>query len=827
MGIVNAVKRLTSGLLNIVIWGLALFLAVLVGYRVLTLPKTGGELPIKGIAADTSITRDEYGIPHIRAANIPDAYFALGFVHGQDRQWQLEMHRRIGRGALAQVLGAPALPTDKFLRTLGVHRNAGLIYAALDEPTKVLVSAYAKGINAAIALTRENPVLLSPEFFILGTRPVLWEPEDVIAWQTMMAWDLSANMQSEILRFELAAQLPTEKLAQLLDTDPPQKLPDLASLYGALIQAPVKAALGVPTEVSPVVGFLNAIPLGGVEGIGSNSWVLNGSRTKSGKPLLANDPHLALAAPALWYLAHLSAPGLEVIGGSVPGLPYIVAGRTDKTAWSLTTSSIDVQDLYLERFTAGQGNTVDTSSGPQALELREELIEVEGADAVKITVRTGSHGPLISDVHEPLAQMLRLGKLDKSYAMALKWAALTPQDTTVRAGFKINRAKDWLEFQEALRDFQYPAQNIGYADTQGLTALVVAGRTPKRRSDNPLLGLAPALGWEAKYEWEGQVPFEQMPQIDKTPNGAIVNANDKMIDKNYPHYLGAEWALPYRSQRISQLLAATPKHEVQGLQSIQLDVSSLAVKELLPVLLGTKPTTSTAADALALLAKWDGNMLANKPEPAIMSAWIDYLRKDVLADEVGPLTLQRVEQARTRYRVLANALTKPEFASWCDDVSTKALETCGQQQAKSLDSALAYLSQRYGSSMAQWEYGKVNMAISEHRPFGKHPALSKIFDIRTPVGGDTYSINVAKNDPWNAAEPMAPRWGASYRAVYDLADVNKSRYIQSTGQSGHRFSPHYSDLSGKWVVNDGILMLTDRAAIDKAAQAMLMLKPKQ
>ncbi len=804
---------------NVALWVFTVLLAVFIAYRVTTLPKTGGEMPLPGLRADTSITRDSYGVPHIRAASHSDAVFTLGFVHGQDRLWQLEMHRRIARAELAEILGAPALPTDKFLRTLGVLRNAEAIFANLDAETQALVQAYADGINAAILLTKENPVLLSPEFLALNTRPGTWTAKEVIAWQTMMAWELSGNMPRELLRFDLASRMSAQKLSQLLPTEPYQALPDLAAFY-----SPLRSGAAGASKSIDVAGFLASIPGSAKEGIGSNQWVVSGQRTQSGKPLLANDPHLALTAPALWYLAHLSAPGLEVIGGTVPGLPYVLAGRSDVHAWGLTSNAMDTQDVYLERLIPGQEDSYDSGQGPKKFEIREEIIRVKDAKSEKILVRSSRHGPIISDAHLPMQEGLRMRSLGQSYVMALRWTALDSKDFTVRAGLKVNRAKNWSEFNRALDDFASPPQNFTYANNEGFTTMLAAGRVPVRDTRNSLRGLAPALGWESVYDWQGWVPRTQLSAIEAPASGVLINANNRIDSDRAGTFVGAEWSLPYRFNRINEVLKLQAKHDVKSMQALQSDQMSLMMKEVLPALLKARALSSTGTDALAVLRSWDGTMSIDAAAPAIALAWVDQLRRDLIVDEVGSANLQRLEALRSSSDLLVKSLNEPGHSAWCDDTRTRAIERCDEVLSASLETTVNRLSKRFGRSMDSWRLGDLSVSLSEHRPFGKNPLLAKIFDLKARGGGDTFSVNVARNDPWHETDPYATRWAASYRAVYDLADVDRSVFIVSTGQSGHRLSPHYSDLVERWTANEAIPMLSTKEAIDRSAESMLLLR---
>ncbi|MBW6495311.1 MAG: penicillin acylase family protein, partial [Burkholderiaceae bacterium] len=443
-----------------------LVVAVLAGYRAVTLPDRSGSVELAGLRAPVQVLRDRHGVAHIRAANEPDAFFALGHAHASDRLWQLEMNRRIVAGRLAEVLGPAALTTDRVLRVLGVRRQAAEVWKELDPPTREILEAYVAGINAGVEQANAKPWKLSPEFLILGVRPGKWEPVDAIGWATMMAWDLSANLNTELLRAALWPRLGTERLSWLLDTDPALALPDRDTVYAD----PVKLASGDQTNgnalaaAAAISGLLHAtlqaaFPSAGNDGIGSNNWVIDASRSLTGGALLANDPHLALGAPALWYLAQLSAPGLEVIGATMPGLPYVVLGRTERTAWGFTNTSPDSEDLYLERLDPADASRYRTPDGWAPFETRSETIVVRGQPDVQLTVRSTRHGPVISDALPTAQQALTAAGQDAGYVLALRWTALEPGDRTIRAGLGINRASDWVGFETALRDFSAPQQN--------------------------------------------------------------------------------------------------------------------------------------------------------------------------------------------------------------------------------------------------------------------------------------------------------------------------------------------------------------------------------
>ncbi len=794
--------------------GLLLLAGLAVGaWRTFGLPPTRGEVALDGPRQSLELVRDAHGVAHVFAADPLDAAFGLGFAHGQDRLWQLETNRRLVAGRLAEVLGEAALPTDRFVRTLGVRRNAAAILERLDDETRAGLQAYADGVNAAIAMTRAAPWTLSPEFLALGVRPEPWAPVDSIGWATMMAWDLSGNWAAELLRFALAPALDAARIAQLFDLERAPAA-DWVERY---------RAIGRP----PVAGLLDPMPPTMLEGVGSNNWVVDGRRTASGAPLLANDPHLALGAPGLWYLAHLSAPDLQVIGATLPGLPYVVLGRTDRIAWGFTNTGPDTQDLYLEQVDPARPERYRTPEGWATFDVRDEVIRIRGRPDLRMTVRSTRHGPVISDVHEPAARALaRHAPGGAPHVLAFAWAALSPDDRTVAAGFRLNRARDRDGFLSALRDFHSPQQNIVYADVDGHIAFVAPGRIPVRKPSNDLHGLVPAPGWDARYDWDGWIPFDALPRRLEGVDGAIVTANQRIVDDAYPHFLSAEWTLPHRHDRIAELLAQSPRHDAASFARIQADTVSLAVRELLPRLRAVRSDVPLARAAAAMLADWDGDMRADRPEPLIATAWIDRLRRDVFADEVGEENWPAFERHRGRTRALLRALAEPSLAHWCDRKGTEASESCEEVLRSSLESSTADLAARLGGDPSRWRWGDVHVALAEHRPFGRVPVLSRIFDLRVPVPGDASTVNVARPDPWHATEPFASRWGPAYRGIYDLADPEQSRFIQSTGQSGHRLSPRYGNLVAPWARVETVPMRTDRAAIESGPHERLRLNPR-
>ncbi len=791
-------KLLAKSLLALV---LVVALAAAAGWAYLhrSLPQIDGEAAVKGIAAPVEIVRDKEGVPHIFARSERDAWFAVGYAHAQDRLWQMEFQRRVAAGRLAEFIGERAFDTDRLMRTLGLRRAAQRAIAGLDAETRANLEAYAAGVNAFLAAEPVLPV----EFQLFRIAPEPWSAVDSVAWMYVMAWDLSANWRTELGRLRYATKLGAERAGELIppypgDTQPP--LPDFKALFAEMApQAQALLALSPPVE----------------QGIGSNSWVLSGAHTESGKPLLANDPHLGLQAPALWYLAHVSWPGHNVVGGTLPGLPFVVLGRNDHVAWSMTTTISDTQDLFIEKAAVGDAEGYVTPTGVQRFESREEVIGVRGEER-RIKVRSTRHGPVLSDAVKPLAEAAPQG-----HVFALAWAALDPANASPRAGFAINRARNREELLAALRDFHAPHQNVVFADREGHVGFVAPSLVPLRHPDNEAMGRVPVPGWIAKYDWRGMMPFEDLPAIHDPPSGRIVTANHKITPPGYGPFLSVDWFLPFRAERIEELLAARPRHSLDSFARIQADTVSRLARELLPVALAAKPEKEEGARARKLLEGWNGDAAVDSPAPLVFVAWYRELTRLVYADELGDIFRDSWDN-RAGFMI---PVMKAErgYERWCDDVRTPAKETCAELAARAFDFAAQDLRKRFGEP-SKWRWGDAHPAAGDHRPFGFFPVISRLFNVSPETPGDSFTVNVGHTTMRDEARPFANRHAASLRAIYDLADLERSRFIHSTGQSGNVLSPWYSSFAQRWARVEYITIPTRRDAI--AAGHALVLKPR-
>ena len=786
---------------------IALLAAAAAIYVWRSFPALDGEIKAAGVTAPVQVRRDASDVTHIEAQSVADAYFALGYVHAQERGWQLEFNRRVMDGALSEVFGPATLDTDRLMRKLGIMRAAQAQWERLPPPAQDLLNAYAHGINSFHAT---SPQALPPEFHLLRVKPGQWTPQHSMGWAMMMALDLGGNWGTEFARLSALQQLRTEQLWQLMPPYPgeaPATTVDLAKLYRELgvYRDSTRTAAVEPREPqrSAVVARMADLDewargLGHLEGVGSNNWVVAGTRTQSGKPLLANDPHLGLSAPAIWYFARVKAPApvggkpLDVIGATLPGLPSVVLGRTAGVAWGFTNTGPDVQDLYLEQINPDNPRLYRTPQGWAEFQLRDEVIKVKGQPDEKLTVRTTRHGPVLSDSSATYADVIDT----RRYALALRWSALDPDNQTVLAGMLGNGAQTVEELLAAHALYHSPMQNMVAADTQGRTAYQAIGRVPVREAGNDLRGMAPAPGWDAKYDWTGWLPAAQNPRQEHAEieaKGWHATANERIHPAGYPHFLGQDWVTPERHDRIEALLAATPKHTPQTMRDVQADTVSLATRRLLPVLQATASEHALAPAALALLKEFDGDMRADSGAPMVFAYWADELTRGLIAPRLGDARFASLYGKRTFRAGLQVMLEDAKAgAFWCGPAG------CAQQSSQALARALDRIAADHGKDVAAWRWGQAHPALSAHRPFGNVPALARFFDVSVPVSGDPWTVNVGQYWANQAKLPFATRHAASMRAVYDLSDLEKSQFIYQTGQSGLVFSGRYGDMATEW-----------------------------
>lgn len=769
--------RLAGGLL-IVVLILALLLGAAALYLRTSLPRTRGTLSLAGLGASVEIVRDRNAVPHIRAASQEDAYFALGVVHVQDRLWQMEFQRRVGAGRLAEVLGEEALPADRFVRTLGFYRAAEASLEALSPRARGLLDAYTAGINATLE-ARRGP--LPPEFLLLRFRPEPWQAADVLVWTKMMAWDLAGNWDTELLRARLSGRLDAAQVEQLW---PPYPGDAPTTVADATPSDAVTAAL---LRDLPLDALWEAAVLKPTPGNGSNAWAVAGARSATGGALLANDPHLGMQAPALWYLVRISAPGLDLTGATLPGVPAVTLGRNARISWGLTAAQFDTQDLFIERLDPSDPDAYLTPDGAEPFVTREETIRVRGEDDERLVVRETRHGPVISDLVDGAREVA--DRQQQPAVLTLAWPTLDDDDLSLQGYFALNTAGDWDEFRAAAHEVGSAPLNLIYADVDGNIGYQAAGRVPIRGRGR---GLAPAPGWNGLFDWQGFIPAEELPQVFNPEGGVIVSANHKVVGDDYPHWLGSEWTAPYRAERIETLLDGLSLHGVESFARIQADQTSRMAAEFLPLLLSVEPDTSQARAAQALLLGWDGTMRREDAEPLIFAAWYREFSRLIYQDELGDL-FDDYYAARPLF--VRSVLS--EHPAWCDDVRSSPIEGCDELAVRALRGALGGLNERYGADMTGWRWGDAHAASAAHRVMTNSP-LRALFDLRIAAGGDGFTVDAAPFPFSEVPGGFDADHGPGYRAIYDLTEPDASRFIQQTGQSGNPLSLRYRDFLERW-----------------------------
>ncbi len=776
-------SRRRSAISRVLTWttrGLAVLvvLAVLaVGGGILwlrgSLPDLEGEARLAGLGAAVDVLRDPDGIVTLRAQDERDAAMALGYVHAQDRLWQMDFTRRGGAGRISEVIGARALPFDRLMRTLGLYRAAEANYAALPAEIRDLLMAYAAGVNAFLT-QRSGPLPL--EFQILRYQPEPWRPADSLVWGRLMAVQLSGNWRDEVLRARLAKRLSPEQIDFLWPAypkDAPTTLTDLAAA----------------TRDLPLARFANILPWELAPKAASNAWVLSGAHSASGAPLLANDAHLALSAPGQWVLTRIETPERTLTGATAPGLPFLVLGQNGHVAWGFTTTRSDTQDLFIERLVDGDPTRYETPDGPRAFETRAEIITVRDRAPETWQVRETRHGPVLSDaIAERLDHLPQSGTI-----LALAWPGLRGDDRTAVALHRMNNARDVVEFRDALRDFHSPQQNVVFADRDGRIGFTAPARVPLRKKGD---GRHPVPGWSGDYDWHGEIPFEDLPWTLDPPAGAVITANNKVVPEGYRYLLAADWQAPYRAQRIDTLVRDREgkKSTLADMAAIQLDVTSAAAQELLPRLLATDPTNPRAEAALSILRSWDGAMTRDAAAPLIFHAWAGALTEALLADELG-----NAFEAFQRPKVAILTAVLRDAPAWCDDVTSPAVEDCAAQLSAALDSALDGLDKRFGKPLPELRWGEAHVARFAH-PILRHvPLAEALFGFAQETAG---SGNTPNQGGFTYDADPARRYtnvhGPGYRAIYDLGNPDNSQFMIATGQSGNPLSPWYGNLAERW-----------------------------
>ena len=811
-------------------------------------PQVDGQIQLEGLDGAVDIYRDRMGIPHIYAKTSHDLFFAQGFVHAQDRFWQMDFWRHVGSGTISEMF-ASQLETDAFLRTLGWRVTAEKEWEGLKPELKANLQAYADGVNAylkdheATALSLEYSILslLNPDYKIES-----WTPINSLTWGKAMAWDLKSNINQEIERAVLLKTIQPEQVAALFPLYS-ENHPVIVNKIGNGVSAnaPIQSLASDISDEALAALKNNAslldLALGPAgDGIGSNSWVIAGSRTATGMPLLANDPHLPIQMPSIWYQAHLECKPVtdecpyNVAGFTFAGVPGVIIGHNDRIAWGFTNALPDVMDLYIERVNPDNPNQYEVNGKWVDFETRKEVIKVAGGDPVEITVRLTRHGPVISETYGPLknentdkdpkfiAFKERAGiQLPEQYVISLKWTALAPS-TPFEAVWGFNQARDWEDFREAANHFHVPAQNLIYADVEGNIGYQMPGDIPIRANGD---GTFPVPGWTDEYEWTGFIPFDELPYIFNPPEDYVVTANNQIPLNDYPYFITRDWDYGFRAQRIVDMIENAPEEiDISYMQKIQGDSFDANGPVFIPLLnqLNFESGTPNQSAAMELLKKWDFQATADSPAAAIFEAFWRHLLQNTCNDE---LPEAHWPEGGSRYGEFMRNLSKD--SSWWDDKSTlDVIETREEILRKSFVNAVTELEKRLGDEPSKWNWGELHTSTFRNGTLGQSgiPPIEALFN-RGPFAASGGS-SIVNATAWKITEGYEVTHVPSMRMIVDLSDMNNSLTIHTTGQSGHAYHPHYIDMAQTWANGEYYSMTWDQNGITSGAEGHLVLVPK-
>ena len=820
---------------RIVLASVAAFVAVvLVGGSTFTVwtvrrsfPQVSGSTTLRGLSSDVHVYRDSWGVPQVYASDALDLFRAQGYVHAQDRFWEMDFRRHVTAGRLSELFGKDQVDTDTFIRTLGWRRIAEQELALLRPDTRRYLQAYADGVNAY--LSTHSGSELSLEYAVLGLkvrgyRPDPWTPADSVAWLKAMAWDLRSNLDEETDRAELLQTLTASQVDALYPPYPYSQHPPITTTAGAGIgaaQAPVRPDLpaGALKAIRAVRVAAKGIPslLGSAgNGIGSNSWVVSGAHATTGKPLLANDPHLAPHLPSIWTQMGLHCEEVtatcpfDVAGFTFSGLPGVVIGHNNRIAWGFTNLGPDVADLYLEKVT---GDTYEYQGKQLPLSVRHESIKVAGEDKPRaITIRSTRHGPLISDPSDTYAD------IGRQYDVALRWTALTP-GRTADALFLLDRARSWPEFRAAAASFEVPAQNLVYADTAGHIGYQAPGRIPIRSHGD---GSVPVPGWTGTYEWTGYIPFAKLPSVYDPPSGMIVTANQAVTPPSYPYLLTTDWDYGYRSTRILQRLKQSGRLDVAAMGRIQLDDRNPIAPLLVPLLLRQHVDVFTAQGQNTLRG-WDFGQGEDSAGAAFFNAvWHELLTRTF--DDQLPEDLEA--DGGDRWMEVVTGLLAEPTSPWWDDVRTKDVrETRDTILREAMVDARLDLTSKLGKDPSTWRWGRLHALELENETFGTSGigVVEALFNRGpVPLGGGDAAVDATG---WTSSSGYQTDWVPSMRMVVDLADLDRSRWVNLTGASGHAYDGHYWDQTELWRTGRTTPWRWGATNIRHAAEDTLVLRP--
>ncbi len=799
----------------------ALLLAYYVASR--SLPDYNATVTLDGPTSRIEILRDHANVPHVFAAAEPDVFFGLGYAHAQDRLWQMLMLRRTAQGRLSELFGRRTLRFDELLRRLDLYNLSVQSVAVQDAPTLAALTSYAAGINAWLDQINQGSLGRgAPELFLFSPEIAPWQPADSLAIIKLMALQLAPHVAEEVLRARTSLLLSDARLRDILPDSPGAgiaALPEYASLFP-------DADLPRYAEVAPETDPLAPYAPRGLAGA-SNAWAAAPSRAAAGVPLLANDPHLGFTAPSSWYLARLELATGGVIGATIPGMPIVLAGRSEGFGWALTSAYVDDQDIFIEQLNPDDPTEVLTPDGYAPMQTRPSIIRIKDEPPVTVTLQWTGNGPVLPGHHFGLAAVTPRG-----HVASLGWKALSGADTSMSAAMDLMRARSVAEGIAAGARFIAPAQNITMVDRNSI-AMKTVGVIPRRDAGHQTKGRLPAPGWIAANQWQGELSYQSNPTFINPAGGIVGNTNNKMVERPFPLHVSWEWGDTQRVQRWRRLMQAREVHTRESFIEAQLDTVSFSARSLLPLIAADLWFTGEAAptgtperlrqDALDLLANWNGEMNEHLPEPLIYSAWMRALQDRLIRDELGrlarefnhmePVFLERV------FRDIDGA------SIWCDVIQSAPVETCTDIARFALDDALVWITETYGPALESLRWGDAHEAAHDHPVLGDIPLLRWIVNIRQSSSGGDQTLmrgRVSGRDP----HPFLNVHGAGYRGIYDFADPDSSVFVIATGQSGHPLSRHYDDLGELWRRGEYTPMSLDRELARAAAVGITTLLPR-
>ncbi|MFB0562726.1 MAG: penicillin acylase family protein [Candidatus Lokiarchaeia archaeon] len=780
-----------------------------------SLPQTTGTVEVEGLKGQVRVLRDEWGVPHIFADNVQDLFFAQGYIHAQDRLWQMEFFRRLGSGTLSEVIGELTLEMDMFWRTIGLRRaaerEAEHILQTADEELKSAMEAYLKGVNEYI---KNHMDKLPIEYSILNFEPRPWTMVDSLVWVKVMLWNLGGNWDLEILRADLIAKLGEKRAREIMRTcitEPSSLIP----CTGCFLDI-APSLLGVQKRVEQQTNM-------GSKNMGSNNWVVDGTKSTTGKPLLANDPHLLVMMPSIWYENHLCAPDFNVTGISIVGSPAVVIGHNEHIAWGFTNNCCDVQDLYVEKI---------NPENPHQYLFNDEWVDAEVVKE-EFHVR-GKEEPVVREViitrHGPIIDTILLGIANPTprnwtrETLALRWTGHDPSNLLV-GFFKLNKAKNWQEFREALRQIAWASQNVVYADTEGNIGFQTFGNIPIRSKGT---GIVPVPGWTDEYKWIGYIPFDELPSAFNPDTHYIATANQKIVGDDYPYFISHDFLPPYRVRRIVQMLNEKEKLSIEDFREMQADVKNLFAEELAPFLKRLKPENEKQGKAIEYIKNWDFYVTKESIASSIFEVWYHKLIVRILKEKLGNELFEFYFTMKTWANEF-DTFSIPELLKypsdyWFEEGTGTSAEKRNNVLLSSLQEAIEELTQTLGENMEEWQWGKIHTVTFKHQ-LGLFPPYDKVLNRGPyPQQGDLNTVNCSGMDPGAGYGQVTL---SSYRHIIDLRNWENSLSIHSTGQSGNPASPHYDDFIEKWLNVEYHPMLFEKETIEKRVKQVLILSPKK